>query len=90
MTTLSDSEILEFLREKKLVITNLPADNIQLGSVDLTLGKTVEVVTGDAPIDIEAISKEELKQPSWIILDLHLFKIILQMKYIVTNFILSI
>lgn len=61
MTTLSDSEILEFLREKKLVITNLPADNIQLGSVDLTLGKTVEVVTGDAPIDIEAISKEELK-----------------------------
>ena len=62
MTTLSDSEILEFLREKKLVITNLPADNIQLGSVDLTLGETIEVVTGNEPIDISTISKDEIKQ----------------------------
>ena len=45
MSALSESEILEFIRSKELIVEGLTPSHIQLGSIDLTLGNTVDVLS---------------------------------------------
>ena len=54
MTTLSDKNIKELINLGQLKIEPLIKDNIQPGSIDLTLGDEIDVFNFDGLVDIEA------------------------------------
>ena len=53
MPTLSDREIKELISTKKLIITPLIADNIQPGSIDLTLGNEIDILQVHASTTVD-------------------------------------
>ena len=70
MSALSESEILEFIRSKELIVEGLTPSHIQLGSIDLTLGNTVDVLSMpedfvfDCSLDVEDILDQHTKEVS--------------------------
>ena len=59
MSTLSDKDIWNLIEKEELCISPLTPDNIQPGSIDLTLGSTIDVFDA-GKVDVN-ISKEDLK-----------------------------
>ena len=58
MSSMSNRSIQQSIKNKELVIEPLYLDNIQPGSIDLTLGQTIDVLCPTKPIDIESIQKD--------------------------------
>ena len=56
MSTLSDKDIWNLIEKEELCISPLTTDNIQPGSIDLTLGSTIDVFDA-GKVDVN-ISKE--------------------------------
>ncbi len=61
MSSLSDRVILDLITERKLSISPLVLDNIQPGSIDLTLGDKIQVFKG-GDLHLDALRKEDIKQ----------------------------
>ncbi len=57
MSPMSNRAIQQSIKNKELVIEPLNLDNIQPGSIDLTLGSTIDVFCPTNVIDIESIQK---------------------------------
>lgn len=60
MSSMSDRAIQEAIKSKELFIDPINFDNIQPGSIDLTLGSTIDVFRPTKAIDLGDIQKEEL------------------------------
>lgn len=58
MSSMSNRSIQQSIKNKELVIEPLYLDNIQPGSIDLTLGQTIDVLCPTKPIDIESMQKD--------------------------------
>lgn len=58
MSTMSNRSIQQSIKNKEIVIEPLYLDNIQPGSIDLTLGQTIDVLCPTKPIDIESMQKD--------------------------------
>lgn len=58
MSSMSNRSIQQSIKNKELVIEPLYLDNIQPGSIDLTLGQTIDVFCTTKAIDLESIQKD--------------------------------
>ena len=62
MPSLSDRAILDLITEKKLSLSPLIMDNIQPGSIDLTLGDKIHIFNGTGPIRLASMQKDDIKR----------------------------
>ena len=73
MSALSESEILEFIRSKELIVEGLTPSHIQLGSIDLTLGNTVDVLSMpedfvfDCSLDVKDFLHQHTKEGEFVV-----------------------
>ncbi len=61
MSSMSDRAIQEALKRKDLIIEPLIFDNVQPGSIDLTLGSSIDIFCPNKSVDLWSIRKDELQ-----------------------------
>lgn len=57
MSSMSNRALQQSIKNKDLVITPFNTNDIQPGSIVLTLGSTIDVFSPTKPIDLESIQK---------------------------------